>query len=169
MLRSQSRLPVHGKRGFAVASAIAALVFLFFGISRAMPLTRDCGDVEGLRPLIRHRIFALEYSRHLASLEATLRETRISARLTDAKLQQLLRSLQETTQFRDAIVAGYDGCSVSRGEYVDALKELQTMDTLALEINESLGKPALTENEQTHLRSLIEQFDSSSYSLLNVE
>lgn len=146
----------------SVVGIVAALAVISLLIGRDLwlkhPDTFDCGD--GPRRRIDLRDFTTQYSAYSVELAATVSEkAKLSAKLTPVQLQQVSDSLQSSNEFRKSLVAGYDGCAITKAQYADGVKRFEAMDGLAREINQLIGKDLLSQDETAQLADLIGHYN----------
>jgi hypothetical protein len=68
-------------------------------------------------------------------------------------------SLESANEFRKSLVAGYNGCAITRAQYADGVKRFQAMDGLAREINQLIAKALLSQDETAQLGDLIGHYN----------
>lgn len=147
----------------SVVGIAAVLVVISLVVGRDLwlkhPVTFDCGD--GPRRTIDLRDFGTQYWAYSVELAATVSEkAKLSAKLTPVQLQQISDSLQSANEFRKSLVAGYNGCAITKAQYADGVKRCQAMDGVAREINQLVGKASLSQNETAQLADLIGHYNS---------
>ena len=146
----------------SVVGIVAALAVISLVVVRDLwlrhPDTFDCGD--GPRRTIDLRDFTTKYSAYSVELATSVSEkAKLSAKLTPVQLQQVSDSLQSANEFRKSLVAGYNGCAITKAQYADGVKRFQAMDGLAREINQVLGKALLSQDETAQLADLIGHYN----------
>jgi len=145
-------------KAVSVVAIVAVVAVIGLLVGRDLWLkghgTFDCGD--GVRRTIDLRDFTTQYSAYSVELGATLNDkSKLSAKLTPVQLQQVSESLQSANEFRKGLVAGYNGCAITKAQYADSLKRFQAIDELAREINQLLAKASLSQDEEAQLADLI--------------
>jgi hypothetical protein len=157
----------NSKLWLAALVAVLVLVVLFFG--RDWYLTNgvtDCHDPEGPRPRIDLRKFETSYTGYTVSLEAEVTgKGKLAGKIEPAALQKLSESIQTGQEFRKALVAGYNGCAVTRRAYQAAILRFQSLDGLARRIDALAAKTSLSEDERGALSGLIDDYSRMSQKL----
>ena len=116
----------------------------------------DCGD--GPRTRIDMRNFTTEYWAYSLELQANVGKTEIKAKLQPVQLQALTEAARDAAEFRKYVVAGYNSCALTKAQYAEYEPRFRTLESMASEINQLLGKPGMSEREKDMLASLIRQY-----------
>jgi hypothetical protein len=145
----------------AAIVAAVALTLVYFGWDFLLRRQHSvpCGSEEGVHYTIDLRDFATRYSGYTVDLEAEAKDrARFSAKIGEVQLQQLSDSLQQSNEFRKALVAGFNSCAVTKQQYNQAIVRFQALDGIAREIKDLVGKPSLSDSDRTQLKSLVQQY-----------
>jgi hypothetical protein len=157
--RKKVALGTHGKIPFIVLIAAVVVVVVLL-IARDFLLrghTISCDD--GMRRAIDQREFTTDTWAYSVELEASVtNKGKASAKLSPVQLQQLSASVQSANEFRKGVVAGYNGCAITKEQYAQYLTKSHALDSLAREINELVSKPSLSQDESTKLGDLLRRY-----------
>jgi hypothetical protein len=161
-MATRSKRPTLSKNGEIVLFVVIAAAFA----TAALFITRDlflrghaisCDD--GKRYTIDQREFTTHYSAYSVELEASIQNKgKVSAKFNPVQLQQLSESLQGANEFRKGVIAGYNGCAITKAQYAQYSTRFQTLDSLAREINQLAGRSSSSEQEKVKLDSLVNQY-----------
>lgn len=117
----------------------------------------DCGD--GPRQTIDMRNFETKYWAYSLELEASVADkAKVSTKFTPQQLQQISEASQNAADFRKYVVAGYNGCAITKEQYQHWEPQFQTIDRLAKEINQLAAAPSLTDDQKVQLAKLISEY-----------
>jgi hypothetical protein len=141
----------------AVVVVLLVVTFVLWDVHLRAGREIDCGD--GPRRTIDMRDFALKNFAYSLKLEGMIDDKRkISAELTPVKFQELTESIQREIEFRKGVVAGFNGCGVTKAQYAQFTIKFEALDALAGEIHQLLSKPSLSPQENADLSNLIGRY-----------
>ena len=98
--------------------------------------------------------------------EASIGEkTKFSGKLTPSQVQQLSESLQQATEFRKFLVAGFNACAISKAQYAEYGVKFQALDALSRQIDSLAGQSTLSDSDRTRLSELVQRFIAATQEL----
>jgi hypothetical protein len=145
----------------AIIVIVAALFLVAIFVVRDLFLrpARIVNCADGSHPAIDMREFATQYWAYSAKLEASVADkAKVSTEFDPKVLEQASEGLLEAREFRKYLVAGYNSCAITRGQYSQFGTRFHALDSLAQGINELLSKPSLSQEEKTRLAALVGQY-----------
>jgi hypothetical protein len=150
---------------FLAAIACTALITLVLvWNSRFSPQVQDCGD--GPRTTIDTRDFQTRYSAYSVEIEASISDRqKLAGKLEPHQLQQLSEALQMANEFRKWLVAGYNSCAISKGQFAEFGTRFQHLDQLSRQIDNLSNKATLTSDDSRTLSSLVEEYRATASTL----
>jgi len=100
-----------------------------------------------------------QYSAYSYQLEAQISDRfRLSGKAGPTLLLDLSEALQQASEFRKSLVAGFNACAITKSQYGRYLTQFQVLDNLSRQIDQLAGKPTFAEADRTQLEDLIHQF-----------
>ena len=124
----------------------------------------NCDD--GPRRTIDIRDFTMQYWAYSVEFEASIGEkTKSSGKLTPSQVQQLSESLQQATEFRKFLVAGFNACAISKAQYAEYGVKFQALDALSRQIDSLAGQSTLSDSDRTRLSELVQRFIGATQEL----
>lgn len=143
-------------------TVIAAIVVLaglatFYDLYPGSARTITCDD--GARQTIDIRDFVTQYSAYSVEFESRVGDkTEFSGKIDPVQLQSLTEAAQQSNEFRKFLVAGYNGCAISKAQYATFGTRFQTLDGLARQINNLVAEESLDEQEKISLGDLVGRY-----------
>jgi len=114
---------------------------------------------EGPHPRIDLGEFTSQYWAYSVKAEAAIADrARISRQLDPAVHRQVSEALQQANEFRKYVVAGYNTCAITPGDYAHLHERFRTLDNLARQIDSLVSKPSLSRDENQKLAGLVGQY-----------
>ena len=164
---NESAMTKSPKAVYATTIGVVILVVLVL-LGRDTPLKRhtyvECGD--GPRRAIDLRDFTTRYSAYTLELEASISDKRkLSTKLNPVQLQRLSEAMQSALEFCKYAVARYNTCAVTKEQYGQYGARLQTLDGLAVEIDDLVSKSALKQEDEARLEVLIGEYSEMAREL----
>lgn len=152
-----------GRRQIAVWVAViaaAVLVIVGWGIydwTLRSGRMQDCGD--GPRGRIDLRDFVHQYSAWSISFEAEIQgKGKAGTKLEPSQTQQLSEAVQQASEFRKYVVAGYNACAITKEQYGRFGVLFQDLDAIERRISQFTAKSSLSSAERTELDRLVVEF-----------
>ncbi len=149
---------IAAKMGIA-AVLLIAVVWLVKDYSEKRGDTQDCGNGD-IRHTIDLRDFTTSYSAYSVEFEASVvKQGKIAAKLEPKQLQQLSEAMQQSREFRQYVVSGYNGCAITKAQYADFGIRFQALDSVARQIDNLAGR------EPEQIANLVREYVRLSHSL----
>jgi len=124
--------------------------------------TLDCGKGD-MRRAIDLRDFTTRYWAYSVEFEASIvNRGKLATRLEPLQLQQLSEAMQQGREFRQFVVAGYNGCAITKTQYADYGTQFQVLDGLAQQISTLAAQPSV---DSARLAELVHQYIKQSLAL----
>ena len=136
---------------------IVAGVIVFDFAARIWQREHYCDD--GPRLIVDIRDFTTKYSAYSLDFEATVADKlKLQGKVVPVQLQQLSDSLQSANEFRKYLVAGYNGCAITKAQYAAYGAVFQEIDSVSRQITSLTSKPALSQDEKNQVQTLVSRY-----------
>jgi hypothetical protein len=117
----------------------------------------QCAD--GPRNKIDIRDFSTTYWTYAVNFEASLADkAKFSGKLDPTQLQQLSEATQQAQEFRKFLVAGYNVCAISKGQFESFGQSFYALDSLSRQIDSLASRPSLSGSDKIALNRLIREY-----------
>jgi hypothetical protein len=124
----------------------------------------DCGD--GTRQRIDLRDFTTQYSAYSAEFEVSIAEKgKLSSKLEPKQLRTISDASQQANEFRKYVVAGFNGCAITKRQYGEFGSRFQQLDSLARQINSLAAIPNQSDGDKAQLGKLVDEYVALSQQL----
>jgi len=156
------------KRVFWLAVMGSGILLTAFVLIRDVVLSgsRSIVCADGPRQTIDIRDFVTKYSRYSAEFEASVTgQGKLVGKLEPIQLESLTEAAQQANEFRKYLVAGYNGCAVSAGQYADFGVRFQALDGLARQIDRLSSKTSLDATDRSALSGLVRRYVAATQEL----
>lgn len=141
----------------AIAVVVVTTGYFLWHMYLRRPVTVSCAD--GPHSTIDTSDFTKRYWTYSVKLETSVADkAKISAELDPKMLQQISEALQEIREFSKVVVAGYDSCAITEGQFARYGIHAYAADSVAQEIDSLLSKQSMSPNEKPKLAALINQY-----------
>ncbi len=132
-------------------------LFVFSNLYQSSSRTITCDD--GPRQTIDIRDFVIRYSAYSVEFESRIgNKAEFSGKLDPVQLQSLTEAAQQSNEFRKFLVAGYNGCAISKEQYGTFGARFQALDGLALRIDAFSSEVSLDQGGKQKLADLVDQY-----------
>jgi hypothetical protein len=140
----------------AVMAAIMAMLWLGWDISQR---EREITCNDGRRRIIDMRDFTTTYWAYSVTFEASIRGgNTFSASLDPKQFQQLSESFLRAKEFQKMVVAGWNGCAISKAQYLRYSAKFAVLDNIARQMDSLVKEPTLTEAARSQLSDLVQRY-----------
>ncbi len=144
------------------AVLLIAVAWLVYDTTQQRGETIDCGNGD-IRRTIDLRDFTTRYWAYSIEFEASVAERgKLATRLEPQQLQQLSEAMQQGREFRQFVVAGYNGCAITKANYADFGTRFQALDGLARQADKFAGQEP---GDTARLAELVRQYITLSQAL----
>jgi hypothetical protein len=146
------------------AAIIGLLIWVGWDLDQKHGQITSCAD--GPHGHIDLRDFVQQYSQWSVTFEAEVQgKGKISTKLEPKQAQQLSEAVQQASEFRKFVVAGFNACAITSVQYARFGTLFQNLDSLERQIGQLTAKASTSPDDTNQLQKLVTEVVNVSKNL----